>query len=103
MFVYQHVPLAPVLTIAFYCSVSNLRCTQNLLGRTCPQTNGPCGCSSCAHCVDEFTGEQVLQAKDIKANVEPTDITALGNYAVAVHWSDGHTSSVYPYEVLRNL
>ena len=28
----------------------------------------------------------------------PTNIITKGNYAVAVVWSDGHRSSIYPYE-----
>jgi DUF971 family protein len=27
----------------------------------------------------------------------------MGNYAVAVQWSDGHSSSIYPYDLLIEL
>lgn len=26
-----------------------------------------------------------------------------GNYAVAITWTDGHTSSIYSFEVLRSI
>jgi DUF971 family protein len=29
-------------------------------------------------------------------------MTKKGNYAVAVVWSDGHRSSIYPYERLKS-
>ena len=57
----------------------------------------------CAACVEEFTGEQILDKKNIPIDIHPTDIHPMGNYAVSVLWSDGHTSSVYPYEVLKDL
>ncbi|MCM8534897.1 MAG: P-loop NTPase [Lentisphaeraceae bacterium] len=57
----------------------------------------------CAVCVEEFTGEQLLDKSSVPDNIQPTSIAPMGNYAVSVQWSDGHTSSVYPYEVLRKL
>ena len=35
-------------------------------------------------------------------DVYPTNMIKKGNYAVAVVWSDGHRSSIYPYERLRS-
>lgn len=57
----------------------------------------------CARCVDEITGEQILDKSKVPENIQPTNIAPMGNYAVSVVWSDGHTSSVYPYEVLKKL
>ncbi|MCP4200043.1 MAG: P-loop NTPase [Proteobacteria bacterium] len=53
---------------------------------------------SCAACKDEFTGEPILHAEDIADDVIPTEIEPVGNYAVGIKWSDGHTSSIYPYD-----
>ena len=55
---------------------------------------------SCAACKDEFTGEPILQPEDVADDVYPTEIEPVGNYAVGIKWSDGHTSSIYPYERL---
>jgi len=54
----------------------------------------------CAACVDEHTGEQILKAEDVDESVHPLSIEKMGNYAVAIQWSDGHNSSIYPYDRL---
>lgn len=36
----------------------------------------------------------------IKEDVFPTKLEEKGNYAVAIVWSDGHRSSIYPYKRL---
>ncbi len=55
----------------------------------------------CALCVDEYTGEKVLKTEDIPKDIHGLEVTALGNYAVSIKWSDGHSSSIYPYSSLR--
>jgi Mrp family chromosome partitioning ATPase/DUF971 family protein len=57
----------------------------------------------CAHCIDEMTGQQRLDPTTVSDEVYPTQITPMGHYAVAVTWSDGHSSSIYPYEMLATL
>jgi Mrp family chromosome partitioning ATPase/DUF971 family protein len=57
----------------------------------------------CAACIEEFTGEQILDKAAILDDIKPTNISPMGNYAVSVLWSDGHSSSVYPYELLMNI
>ncbi len=57
------------------------------------------GACRCAHCVNEFTGEQQLDPATIPADIEPKQIEPMGNYAVSIGWSDGH-DSIYPYEAL---
>jgi len=54
----------------------------------------------CAGCVDEMTGQSFIKTKNINENVYPTKIEEKGNYAVAMIWSDGHRSSIYPYKRL---
>jgi len=55
---------------------------------------------NCALCVDEFSGRKILEQKNITSDVFPYKIEPKGNYAVAIVWSDGHKSSIYPYERL---
>jgi len=57
----------------------------------------------CALCVDEYTGEKLLKEEDIPADITLDQATPLGNYAIAAHWSDGHSSSIYPYAQLKEL
>lgn len=52
----------------------------------------------CAVCVEETTGRPLLDPGSVHEDVYPTAIQPMGNYAVAISWSDGHTSSIYPYD-----
>ncbi|MBN2717862.1 MAG: P-loop NTPase [Deltaproteobacteria bacterium] len=53
---------------------------------------------ACASCRDEFTNDPILDPASVREDIEPVSIRPMGNYAVAIEWSDGHTSSIYPYE-----
>jgi len=53
----------------------------------------------CALCVSESTGERLVDVKKIPADINPVDILPLGNYAVGITWSDGHSSGIYPYSM----
>ncbi len=57
----------------------------------------------CATCVEEFTGKPLLNPSDVPDTVYPLRMQPMGNYAVAIQWSDGHASSIYPYETLLEL
>jgi ATP-binding protein involved in chromosome partitioning len=51
----------------------------------------------CASCVDEYTGEQLLKPEHVPMDIKAEEVTPLGNYAVVVKWSDGHSSGIYSY------
>jgi len=53
----------------------------------------------CALCVSETTGKRLVDPKRIPADVNPQEILPLGNYAVGITWSDGHSSGIYPYNM----
>lgn len=57
----------------------------------------------CAFCVNELSGEQILKEKDIPADIAPKEIFPLGNYAIGIHWNDGHASGIYPYKSIKEL
>ncbi len=57
----------------------------------------------CAHCIEEFSGKPLLDPASVPESVYPRNITPMGNYAVAISWSDGHSSSIYPYDLLLKL
>ena len=54
----------------------------------------------CAGCIDEIDGRQILKVDKVPKDVHPTNMLKKGNYAVAVVWSDGHRSSIYPFQRL---
>lgn len=53
----------------------------------------------CARCVNEMTGAPILDPSSVDPDIYPTSVSPVGNYAVALEWSDSH-SSIYPYERL---
>lgn len=57
----------------------------------------------CAHCVDEWTGEKQLEPASVPDDVHPLRIEPVGRYALQIHWSDGHSSGIYPFRRLRAL
>jgi DUF971 family protein len=57
----------------------------------------------CAGCVEEGTGKKILDPSTIPADIRPESISAVGNYAVQIHWSDGHSSGIYTWKLLAEL
>ena len=56
---------------------------------------------SCAHCIDEMTGEKMLQDHSIAADVRPVEIKPVGNYGVGIRFSDDHDTGIYTFNKLR--
>lgn len=56
----------------------------------------------CAGCVEEGTGRKILDPATIPADIRPVRIDAVGNYAVQIHWSDGHSTGIYSWQTLRD-
>ena len=56
----------------------------------------------CAACVNEMTGEKMLRDEDVSEDIMPDQVSPMGNYAVAISWSDGH-GSIYPYEMFKEV
>ena len=55
----------------------------------------------CAGCVEEGTGKKLLDPATIPSDVRPEQILPVGNYAVQIHWSDGHSTGISSWQVLR--
>jgi ATP-binding protein involved in chromosome partitioning len=57
----------------------------------------------CAGCVDEMTGRPILRPESVPEDVHPLAIRYVGRYALQFDWSDGHTTGIYPFTLLREL
>lgn len=57
----------------------------------------------CAGCVDENTGKRTLDPESVPVDVRPLGMSEVGRYAIQVDWSDGHSSGIYSWELLRSL
>ena len=55
----------------------------------------------CAGCIEEGTGRKILDPKTIPADIRPERVEAVGSYAVQFYWSDGHSSGIYTWDLLR--
>jgi DUF971 family protein len=54
-------------------------------------------------CRDEWTGERILRAGSIRADLKLEGMEPIGTYAVQLAWSDGHSSGLFTWETLRQL
>ena len=61
-----------------------------------------CACP-CAVCVNEWTGEKMLDDAKVPGDIRPAKLFSVGRYAMGVHWSDGHKTGIYSYEYLKKL
>lgn len=61
------------------------------LRQTCP----------CAACVDEWTNKRTLDPEKVPADITVKDVATVGNYALALVFSDGHGTGIYPWKHLR--
>jgi ATP-binding protein involved in chromosome partitioning len=57
---------------------------------------------TCAHCKSEITGEKLLVDETVPEDVTVTHMELVGNYGVAIHFSDGHTTGIYRFSALHH-
>ena len=55
----------------------------------------------CAHCVHELTGQPLLDPTSVPDELIQRDVRMVGNYAIAVQFSDGHNTGIYSFPFLR--
>ena len=63
------------------------------LRRSCP----------CAGCVNEWTGEKMLDDGSIADDISFTHISIVGRYALNFHFTDGHETGIFSFKFLRDL
>lgn len=61
------------------------------------------GQCACAQCVNEWTGERILDPATIAADIAIEKLELVGSYAVRIHWSDGHNSGLFTWQRLAEL
>ena len=57
----------------------------------------------CATCRDEWTGQRILDPTSIRDDLKLEGMEPIGNYALRLVWSDGHSSGLYTWETFRRL
>lgn len=57
----------------------------------------------CATCRDEMSGKPLLDPDKVPLDVAPTRIWSVGNYALGVAFSDGHSSGIHSFAALREI
>jgi len=59
-----------------------------------------CRCAACQH---ELTGERLLDPASVPETLTIESSQIMGNYALAFHFSDGHSTGIYSFDWLRTL
>ncbi|MFN0245062.1 MAG: DUF971 domain-containing protein [Planctomycetota bacterium] len=60
------------------------------------------GLCPCAQCVNEITGKRMNDPVSVPADLTQRDLAMVGNYAVSMHFSDGHHTGIYTFKFLRD-
>lgn len=63
------------------------------LRRVCP----------CAGCVNEWTGEKMLDPATVSDSLVFEHISIVGRYALNFHFSDGHDTGIFSFAYLYSL
>jgi len=63
------------------------------LRRACP----------CAGCVDEWTGQKMLNDQKVSEDLTFGHTSIVGRYALNFHFSDGHETGIFSFNYLRKL
>ena len=63
------------------------------LRRSCP----------CAGCVNEWTGEKMLQDGSVPDDLMIKSTAIVGRYALSFTFSDGHDTGIFSFKYLREL
>lgn len=57
----------------------------------------------CAACVNEFTGERILDVDSVAMDIGVRDLKLVGSYALKAVFEDGHDLGLFTWEHLAQL
>ena len=57
----------------------------------------------CAGCVNEMTGERMIDVDAVPESIQPLKLEYCGNYALKIDWNDGHNTGLFTWERLHAL
>ena len=57
----------------------------------------------CAACIEESSGRALLDPRSVPPDITPRVISSVGNYAITISWSDGHSTGIYSFGHLRAI
>lgn len=57
----------------------------------------------CATCIDEWTHEPIIRPEQIAESVRPLKVESVGQYALNIHFSDGHKTGIYTFSFLYGM
>lgn len=63
------------------------------LQRNCP----------CASCIDEFTGQKLLDPNSVDDHVKATRLMNVGRYGLRVKFTSGCSMGIYSFNMLRQM
>jgi DUF971 family protein len=58
---------------------------------------------ACAGCINEFTGERMLDPDTVSEKITITGAQHVGNYGVQFFFDDGHSNGIFTWVRLREL
>lgn len=57
----------------------------------------------CASCVNEHTGERILNPDDVSMNIKILGVKPVGRYGIAINFSDGHGTGIFKFKNLKQM
>ena len=58
---------------------------------------------SCATCVDETTGQRILDEKSVDEDVKARRVVQVGRYAIRIEFTSGCSLGIYDFDMLRSF
>ena len=55
----------------------------------------------CASCVEETSGKPLLDPASVAPTIRAKHIELVGQYAMSIEWTDGHSTGIYNFRDLR--